>query len=83
MLCQNYFVHGSSDEFNFSAVEPLVSFLTDSLEFVFAALDLFEAGWDAARWNREPHSTGQTFARFRAAYDTGLAQLKRAMDEEP
>ncbi|MDD4929683.1 MAG: hypothetical protein PHP85_10440 [Gallionella sp.] len=45
--CRNYFVHGGSDNFNYAAIEPLMSFLTDALEFTFAASDLIEAGWDA------------------------------------
>lgn len=77
--CRNYFVHGGSDDFQFNAVEPFMSFLTDALEFVFAASDLIEAGWDAAQWNREPHGIGHNFARFRGDYDIGLAELKRAM----
>ncbi len=83
VLCRNYFVHGGSDDFNFSIVEPFMSFLTDALEFVFAASDLIEAGWDAAHWNREAHGTGHTFARFRAAYDMGLMELKRAIESAP
>ena len=78
--CRNYFVHGPSDDFNFRVVEPLMSFLTDSLEFVFAASDLIESGWDAAQWNRELHGTGHTFARFRFIYDIELEKLKLAME---
>ncbi|MBT8420678.1 MAG: hypothetical protein KJO08_07440 [Gammaproteobacteria bacterium] len=69
--CRNYFVHGGSD-FNFSAVAPFMSFLTDALEFVFAASDLIETGWDAARWNSDSHGNGHTFARFRSIYDIQL-----------
>nr|VFK19397.1 MAG: hypothetical protein BECKLPF1236B_GA0070989_11712 [Candidatus Kentron sp. LPFa] len=77
--CRNHFVHGGTD-FNFSAVAPFMSFLTDALEFVFAASDLIEAGWDAARWNGDSGGTGHTFARFRSVYDMQLAELKRALD---
>jgi hypothetical protein len=76
-------VHGGSEDFNFSAVEPFMSFLTDSLEFVFAASDLIEAGWDVTHWNSEPHGDGHTFARFRNSYDIGLAELKRAIAAAP
>ncbi len=47
--CRNYFVHGPSDDFNFTAVEPFQSFFTNTLEFIFAASDLIEAGWDASK----------------------------------
>lgn len=83
LLCRNYFVHGGSDDINFSAVEPFMSFLTDTLEFVFAASDLIEAGWDAAQWSRELHGTGHTFARYRGAYDGALAELRRATASTP
>lgn len=78
--CRNYFVHGGSDDFDFIAVEPLMAFLTDALEFVFAASDLLDAGWDAAEWNREPHGTGHSFARFCASYPLSYAELKRVTE---
>nr|VFK50635.1 MAG: hypothetical protein BECKTC1821D_GA0114238_11157 [Candidatus Kentron sp. TC] len=77
--CRNYFVHGGSD-FNFRAIEPFMGFLTDALEFVFAASDLIEAGWDAARWNNDSHGDGHTFARFRSIYEIQLRELRRAME---
>ncbi len=77
--CRNHFVHGSSDTFDFTAVEPFVPFLTDALEFVFSASELIEAGWDASRWCREPHGTGHNFARFRWGYIETVSQLKKAM----
>jgi len=54
-------------------------FLTDTLEFVFAASDLIEAGWDPAQWNAEPKGWGHSFARFRAGYGLTLRQLQQAM----
>lgn len=81
--CRNYFVHGSADDFNFRAVEPYLNFLTDALEFVFAASDLIEAGWSAEHWNSDPHGDGHTFARFRRSYDIGLEKLKRAIAATP
>ncbi|EIL89824.1 HEPN domain-containing protein [Rhodanobacter spathiphylli] len=80
LSCRNYFVHGGGPKaFDFKAAEPFVPFLTDALEFVFSASDLIEAGWDASRWNQEPHGTGHNFARFRWGYKETVAQLKQAM----
>lgn len=76
--CRNYLVHGSSDA-DFNALAPHMSLLTDSLEFVFAASDFIESGWDAGRWIREPHSDGHTFARFNWGYEERLADLRRAL----
>lgn len=77
--CRNYFVHGGSDDFDFKAVDPLTSFLTDALEFIFAASDLIEAGWDARAWSNGGYGWGHSFTRFRSAYDMSLAELKSAL----
>ena len=77
--CRNYFVHGGADDFDFNAVEPFISFLTNALEFVFAVSDLIDAGWDADQWSQEPHGDGHNFARFCSNYDIGLAELKRRL----
>ena len=53
-------------------------FLTDALEFIFAASDFIEAGWDAQRWNADAHGWGHGFARFRDEYGMALTELRRA-----
>ena len=75
--CRNFFVHGNSTDFDYQKFEPFVPFLTDALEFVFAASDFIEAGWDAQRWNASLHGRGHSFARFRARYEIQLAELQR------
>lgn len=76
--CRNFFVHGSSDDIEYAKVEPLIPFLTDTLEFIFAASDFIDAGWDAKRWISNAHGWGHSFARFRSGYDMALAELRRA-----
>jgi len=76
--CRNFFVHGSSGDIDYPTVERFMPFLTDTLEFVFAASDFIDAGWDPQRWNSEAHGWGHSFARFRGEYDTALAELRRA-----
>jgi len=44
--CRNYYVHGSKPRFDYDRNFDAVTFFTDTLEFVFAASDLIEAGWD-------------------------------------
>ncbi|MGH8259452.1 MAG: HEPN domain-containing protein [Steroidobacteraceae bacterium] len=78
--CRNFFVHASSDGLDYPKVAPLLSFLTDALEFVFAASDLIEAGWDPEPWTSEAHGWGHRFARFRHRYPIALAELRRAMN---
>ncbi|PTB18264.1 hypothetical protein C9I57_24100 [Trinickia symbiotica] len=75
--CRNFFVHGSSADINYQKVEHLLPFLTDSLEFIFAASDFIEAGWDARRWEARPYSWGHSFTRFRGEYEMSLAELRR------
>ena len=75
--CRNFFVHGSADDIDYPKVEPLVPFLTDTLEFIFAASDFIDAGWDAQRWNSNGHGWGHSFARYRSKYDMALAELRR------
>ena len=77
--CRNHFVHGSSGDFDFPKFEPLVPFLTNGLEFVFAASDFIQAGWNATRWNTQHMGWGHNFARFRDEYDNGLMELKKAL----
>jgi len=50
---RNLFVHGGGSELDFSG--PLgasLPFLTDLMEFLFAASDLLDCGWDAAAWEK-------------------------------
>ena len=75
--CRNFFVHGSSTDFDYQKIEPFVPFLTDALEFVFVASDLIDAGWNAQRRKASLHGRGHSFARFRAVYDMQLAELRR------
>lgn len=77
--CRNFFVHGSSDGIDYSKVEPLLPFLTDTLEFVFAASDFIDAGWNAKRWSSSPYGWGHSFTRYRAEYATALAELRKVL----
>lgn len=77
--CRNYFVHGGSDDFDFPKLEPLVPFLTDALEFVFATSDLISAGWDAGAWGNRHYSVGHSFTRFRWGFQEQIARLERAL----
>lgn len=63
--CRNHFVHGS--DFDYESAEPFVPFLTKTLEFVFVATDLIEAGWSASRWASSP-MTSHAFSLFLAEY---------------
>lgn len=45
--CRNHYVHGSSVSFDPTREKK---FLTDTLEFIFVASDLIQAGWDMKAW---------------------------------
>lgn len=76
---RNFFVHGNSGDIEYEQVEQFLPFLTDSLEFIFAASDLIEAGWDASRWSSAPKGWGHSFTRFCIDYDSALAELRPAL----
>ena len=48
--CRNHYVHGSNSDIDYSREIGMSVFLTETLEFVFAASDLVEAGWDIKKW---------------------------------
>lgn len=77
--CRNYFVHGGEPQFDYDKNFDLVNFFTDTLEFVFAASDLVECGWDMKGWSKIPTSMSHPFGRYRVNYGTGLQMFKLAM----
>ncbi|MFI8747218.1 HEPN domain-containing protein [Pseudomonas sp. NPDC077186] len=76
---RNYFVHGSLDGLEYEKLEPFLPFLTDALEFVFAASDLIEAGWNAQEWSTKSLGSGHSFTRFLAGYDYLIGELRVAV----
>lgn len=74
--CRNYYVHGGKRRFDYSANFNAVNFFTDTLEFVFAASDLIEAGWDAKAWSEIPTSMSHPFGSYRVNYSLSLQNLK-------
>lgn len=78
--CRNYLVHGNSDDIDYSKIESFVPFLTDALEFVFAASDFIDAGWNAKQGLSRGGGWGHSFARFRHAYSFEMTALNKALD---
>lgn len=77
--CRNVFVHGPSGDFEFSKVDGFLPFLTDALEFIFAASDLIDAGWNPESWASEMHGAGHGFVRFCHEYQSTIAPLRAAV----
>lgn len=81
--CRNHFVHGPGDNgFKYAVVEPHTIFLTETLEFVFAAAELIECGWAGSAWRHRAHTDHHWFSRFVADYTQAsqelLSDLERA-----
>ena len=74
--CRNYYVHGGEPGFEYDKHREVTNFFTDTLEFVFAASDLIEAGWDAKAWCESPTSMSHPFGRYRVSFLDSLRRLK-------
>jgi hypothetical protein len=79
---RNFFVHGGQREFDHGKYERLLWFFVDTLEFVFAASDLGEAGWSVKAW-ADRSSVSHPFGSYTLEYKADLALLKKALAEGP
>jgi hypothetical protein len=77
--CRNHYVHGGDPGFDYNANFNAMMFFTDTLEFVFAASDLIEAGWDLKAWRENPTTMSHPFAAYRVNYAAHLQKLKRLL----
>ncbi len=77
--CRNYFVHGSKAKMDYSDEFDQVIFFTEALEFIFAASDLIECGWNIEDWSKQSSTVSHPFDRFRLDYEPRLNDLKRAL----
>jgi hypothetical protein len=74
--CRNHYVHGGKSSFNYNEHFSAVVFLTMTLEFVFVASDLIEAGWDAKAWSERPTTGSHYLSRYLIDYAAELQALK-------
>jgi hypothetical protein len=79
--CRNHFVHGSGTKIDYKENFDLVTFFTDTLEFVFASSDLIDCGWNATLWSQKMSTLSHPFDRFLKSYDAALEELKRVLHE--
>lgn len=78
--CRNHYVHGSESKIDYSGNFDLVIFFTDTLEFVFAAADLIESGWNIQAWCKEGTTMSHPFGRFKVGYAENLAVMKKQLN---
>ena len=75
--CRNHYVHGGPAKMdyrsNFLITAP---FLTNTLEFVFVASDLIEAGWKIKPWLEAGTTMSHPFGTYRVSYKDDLRVLK-------
>lgn len=70
---RNDYVHGPSPGYD-QRNRQLV-FLTDSLEFIFLASDLVDAGWDIEKWCKKPKTGGHPFGDYLTSYHANVAMM--------
>ena len=80
VLCRNHYVHGSEAAFNYREESKSFAFLTDTLEFVFAASDLIELGWDYISWCKNGSSLSHNFGSYIVNYEGNLRMLKQLLN---
>lgn len=80
--CRNYYVHGGEPRFEYENHLEVRQFFTDTLEFLFAASDLIEAGWDAKSWCARPTTMSHPFNRYRINYAENLFTLQSLLASE-
>lgn len=79
--CRNYYVHGSRSRIDYGEKPDIMAFLTETLEFVFAASDLIESGWNIKAWydNMAGH---HPFGWYLRNYQAELARLKSCLGSQ-
>ena len=76
--CRNHYVHGTPLHMDSSKIGTVLVFFTMTLEFVFAASDLAEAGWNPKTWPQAGHY--HPFDQYLGAYQMNLENLKSSME---
>jgi hypothetical protein len=77
--CRNFYVHGSDPVFDYEAHGNAKTFFTETLEWIFAASELIEAGWNIGPWLGRGSSMSSQFARYHINYGLALQELKKLL----
>jgi hypothetical protein len=78
--CRNHYVHGSPGSFDYSEHGGTFTFLAGALEFLFAASDLIDAGWDIAAWRSRGRALAHPFSRILHSWDVEAERLRALRD---
>lgn len=74
--CRNHYVHGTPSRIDYAQNIDVVIFFTNTLEFVFAASELVEAGWDIQAFINEGTTMSHPFGEYLVAYQHQSELLK-------
>lgn len=77
--CRNHYVHGAETGINYRTNFNLVVFFTDTLEFVFGASELVEAGWDINAFISKGTSMTHPYGTYLVSYKEGLTLFESAV----
>lgn len=75
--CRNHYVHGRPLRIPSSKIGIALYFFTATLEFVFCASDLVEAGWNLKTGLQAGYD--HPFIQYLSGYQTNLEKLKSSM----
>lgn len=78
--CRNHYVHGTPSRIDYSNNPDLRIFLTDTLEFVFGASELIEAGWDIRRFAERSTTMTHPYGSYLVGYKRNLEDLKSLLN---
>jgi len=72
----NHYVHGSKGAFDYQKHFMEFAFITSTLEFVFAASDLLDQGWDLKSWMDEGTWMTHPISAYIVNYAENMHRLK-------
>ena len=85
VACRNYYVHGpgpnKKKEIDYDKEKGIHVFLTETLEFIFVASDLIEAGWKIESWYENSCWIDHPFGLYLFRYKPRLERLKTLLTE--
>jgi hypothetical protein len=82
LIAVNYYMHGGDAHFDYQQHFDVFVFLTETLEFIFAASELVECGWDIRSWKASRSGITNPIGHYLINYRPLLAMLKTAMSRE-
>lgn len=78
--CRNHYVHGTASRIDYSKDFDVVIFFTDTLEFVFGASELVEAGWSIQEFAARGKTMTHPYGSYLVGYERNLEDLKSLLN---